>query len=748
MSRFTLRVVFESDWHIGSGAGAHDGIDRGVVRDHDGLPFVPAKSMTGMMRDALEEICFSLGSTWDEWVDVIFGSQPAAVASGVRLAPQAAAVSIRPLRFSEALQFEINDQVLARATTFVKPGVSIDRKTKTAKDDHLSFTEMARPGVLSGDVIIDIAPEHEPTVVALLSAAASFIENIGGNRRKGAGKCVVSLINAQNETVTYDDYSLVLAEIAPPAPLQEVVAATDESKLQLDDGTPLEFVDFCITTQTPVLITRRKAGNVVDSHDFIPGSVLLPVLDKWLSAAGVNSRALIAQGRACALQAVPLVDGNRALPASFALRKPKDGGDTWSNSTSHRSEDASSQIITKQIRSGWLSFNAGRAKYASSVAMTASTHNIVDDFLQRPNQQSGGLFTYVSIAAGQKFHGRFAVPASLVKPLKELMSDPQIDVRLGRSKKDDYGQVSINLLDNSQAKTEAVSDSDGLVRIWAASDVLPDDGVTSSDWAQTLASAIGIDIAPSEVRDDLTRIRHRRIDAWQSAWGFPRPSLIGIGQGSCLVLEVDSSKRQHMYNWVGGSIGLRVAEGFGEIAIDHPLLATQSNLTITETQVDRRNVLTSSAGLSNEDQKLLKAVMKSVAREEIRAAALSKSISRGDDNLTRMLGWTKKNPSSSQIGRVRMWVQNESAPITDSARLEQLQHDTKNWDKRSALLLKNLLTDRKVVWELLFGSGAQGPTCLDGRHGLGLDDELWSEAVRAVVESTSRSLTRGSQGGR
>jgi hypothetical protein len=203
-----------------------------------------------------------------------------------------------------------------------------------------------------------------------------------------------------------------------------------------------------------------------------------------------------------------------------------------------------------------------------------------------------------------------------------------------------------------------------------------------------------------------------------------------------------------MYNWVGGSIGLRVAEGFGEIAIDHPLLATQSNLTITETQVDRRNALTSSAGLSSEDQKLLKAVMKSVAREEIRAAALSKSISRGDDNLTRNLGWTKKNPSSSQIGRIRMWVQNESAPITDSARLEQLQHDTKHWDKRSAQLLKNLLTDRKVVWELLFGSGAQGPKCLEGRHGLGLDDELWSEAVRAVVESTSRSLTRGSQGGR
>ena len=747
MSRYTLQVKFESDWHIGSGAGAHDGIDRGVVRDHDGLPFVPAKSMTGMMRDALEEITFGLSNNWPDWVDLIFGNQPATTGTGAKIAPNSAAVSIRPLRLSQSLQFELNDQVLARATTFVKPGVSIDQKSKTAKDDHLSFTEMSRPSVLTGDVVIDIAPEFEPLVLALLCASASFIENIGGNRRKGAGKCVVSLLNEHNEVITFDDYSSVLPETAPPAPQRDVVAGLDEHSLNQDDGAPLEFVDFCITTQTPVLITRRKAGNVVDSHDYIPGAVLLPVLDKWLTAIGVNARALIANGRACALQAVPMLHQTRSMPASFALRKPKDGGNKWSNSTANRSPNGigDSSVITKQIRSGWLSSHSDQTLYAGSVSMTASTHNM----LQRPNRESGGLFTYVSISAGQKFHGRFAVPSSLVKQLKDVMSDPHIDVRLGRSKKDDYGQVSIHLLDTTAVSVESVPDADGLLRIWAASDVLPEGGVTGFAWAQSLAAAVGLEISSDEVRDELTRLRHRRIDGWQSAWGFPRPSLVGIAQGSCLVLELDTSKRQHIYDWKRASIGLRTAEGFGEIVIDHPLLTSQSELTIAETQIDGRKALAAHGNLNTEDQAMLKAVLKSVARQEIRAAALSKSISRGEDNLAKKLGWTKNNPKPSQIGRVRMWAQNEMAPIaTDSARSEQLQHDTKAWSVSTARQLKELLTNRNYVWATLFGPGATGPTCLIDRNSLGLDDELWSEAVRATIESTSRSFARGSQGGR
>jgi CRISPR-associated protein Csx10 len=42
---FRLRLTMLSDWHIGSGTGRPGNVDRLIVRDSDGLPFAPAKTL-------------------------------------------------------------------------------------------------------------------------------------------------------------------------------------------------------------------------------------------------------------------------------------------------------------------------------------------------------------------------------------------------------------------------------------------------------------------------------------------------------------------------------------------------------------------------------------------------------------------------------------------------------------------------------------------------------------------------------
>jgi CRISPR-associated protein Csx10 len=44
----TLQIKMLSDWHIGSGTGRPGNIDRLVQRDAHHLPYIPAKSLTGM----------------------------------------------------------------------------------------------------------------------------------------------------------------------------------------------------------------------------------------------------------------------------------------------------------------------------------------------------------------------------------------------------------------------------------------------------------------------------------------------------------------------------------------------------------------------------------------------------------------------------------------------------------------------------------------------------------------------------
>ncbi|MFM7857195.1 MAG: RAMP superfamily CRISPR-associated protein, partial [Flammeovirgaceae bacterium] len=82
LNEFSLKIEMKSDWHIGSGTGIAGGIDRLVRRDKNGLPYLPAKTITGVWRDACELLAFGLdgGSehgAWQQWVDYLFGDQPA-----------------------------------------------------------------------------------------------------------------------------------------------------------------------------------------------------------------------------------------------------------------------------------------------------------------------------------------------------------------------------------------------------------------------------------------------------------------------------------------------------------------------------------------------------------------------------------------------------------------------------------------------------------------------------------------------
>ena len=57
--RVPLRICFSTDWHIGTGTGEPGGIDQLVSRDADGLPFVGAKTLTGMLRDRALQVAWA-----------------------------------------------------------------------------------------------------------------------------------------------------------------------------------------------------------------------------------------------------------------------------------------------------------------------------------------------------------------------------------------------------------------------------------------------------------------------------------------------------------------------------------------------------------------------------------------------------------------------------------------------------------------------------------------------------------------
>lgn len=72
----TYRLKFYSEWHCGSGLGAGADVDALVIKDAHQLPFVPGKTIKGLLREAVETVLCIEGwtdSNKKDFIDV-FGN--------------------------------------------------------------------------------------------------------------------------------------------------------------------------------------------------------------------------------------------------------------------------------------------------------------------------------------------------------------------------------------------------------------------------------------------------------------------------------------------------------------------------------------------------------------------------------------------------------------------------------------------------------------------------------------------------
>ena len=52
MGTIKYEIEFFSNWHCGSGLAAGADVDALVIKDNNGLPYVPGRTMKGLLRDA------------------------------------------------------------------------------------------------------------------------------------------------------------------------------------------------------------------------------------------------------------------------------------------------------------------------------------------------------------------------------------------------------------------------------------------------------------------------------------------------------------------------------------------------------------------------------------------------------------------------------------------------------------------------------------------------------------------------
>lgn len=183
------KIDFFSSWHCGSGLSAGADADALVVRDRDGLPYVPGKTVKGLVREAVEDfLAFRKEDT--RIVADLFGN-----AEDRNNLPQGEKGKMKQgiLFFSNAeLQSEQKQIILdEQLKPFLFDSVAATRIAEDgiAMPHSLRRIQVVLPCTLYGQ-ILDVPEESK----ILLQQAVKLIKRMGLARNRGLGRCSFTIM--------------------------------------------------------------------------------------------------------------------------------------------------------------------------------------------------------------------------------------------------------------------------------------------------------------------------------------------------------------------------------------------------------------------------------------------------------------------------------------------------------------------------------------------------------------------------
>ena len=750
-----LRVTFKSDWHIGTGVGRPGEVDALIARDGDDYPCIPAKSLTGVLRDAAENLARELGNDWPDLVNEVFGDQPGLPSSRSESSPRPSAISVRLARLSDAFRSALSDTRLRQNLTIVRSSTSIDA-FGVARDDNLRSIEVARAGLqLTAPVRLEPwwSDEAETmkysaakTVEYFIAAAARLVESVGGRRRRGLGNAEVRLFRNGVEVVPVDgDWSAALPVNPPPSRTN----ASDSRRGRLVSSATQRSHEGGVTTRlmvtalSPLLLASEVRGNQWSTVDYIGGNLLLPIVHRALVACGVDAEAAIRHQHVIVRRGNPALDDERLLPAPFIFEEEKGNkSQPWKNSRDIEISGDKTAGVYKPVRGGWVGENGLRAR---GVAVEERAHNTIDDTTQ--STDTAGLYSYRVVAAHQTFASELWLSDALHEEIESsdsLLRELSTEHSVGRSKKDDYGRVRIEASPleasplSDRRSLQPVGSSGTEIEMWCGSDVLLLNSAlrqepTAELLTETVARTVGVRLRYEAKR---SAIRTRRLDSWSAAWSLPRHTLSCISAGSVVVASLAEPSDIQLPPRI--AVGERRTEGFGEILLNNPLLARGEIPLTGESQHRSRAPMNADLNVGQPVSELTDhetGLLDELARLATISAITRKAeeIIKSSEGLQR-IGWDNEKPTNSQIGKIRAWLRSDNTEMPNSFK--------RNFDPQVHERLQKLLSSDEV-WNLLGKDCIISPTTWSNDQTDRFRIDLRRRAVQILVETAHQHRTRG-----
>jgi len=187
MIELTYQIQLFSQWHCGSGLSAGADVDAMVIRDEHGLPYIPGKTIKGLLRDAGETLC-ELGHAKPEMVNAVFGRRSGSNGSAPDCS-EAGSCFFANAELSKFFAGQLAKNPELVDLLFRSHSATAIDACGQAVEHSLRRTETVIPLTLCG--YIAAVPDQ---AADFLERCMKLTKRLGVNRNRGLGRCDMSLL--------------------------------------------------------------------------------------------------------------------------------------------------------------------------------------------------------------------------------------------------------------------------------------------------------------------------------------------------------------------------------------------------------------------------------------------------------------------------------------------------------------------------------------------------------------------------
>lgn len=194
----SLHIELLDLWRAGSGRGEGKHLDAVPVTDANGLPYLPGRTVKGLLRDAVWKL-ETMGALADwplpsgamQWTRVLFGSRDgqensSATAPQTRFNSDPGCVWVSDARLPSALAQSLkSNRSLLSSLYHDVSSTAIDNRTGQALNHTLRSHRVCVPMSLTASV-----ESTHVDAVRILSSALPLITSLGAHRTRGFGRCL------------------------------------------------------------------------------------------------------------------------------------------------------------------------------------------------------------------------------------------------------------------------------------------------------------------------------------------------------------------------------------------------------------------------------------------------------------------------------------------------------------------------------------------------------------------------------